>query len=201
VTRRKQAQGFSLAEVLITLIILGIIAAFAIPSLFQTPNSTLANRQTTRASSIAFMILNAYERYRSENATVPTTMSATHLTPYMNYVSVDTSGANVDQHPTALSRACNGTTPCLNLHSGGKLLLWNEQFAGSSTTHCIQFLFDPDGAYSGSSADSSGKSVQFQLYYDGTIRSRGTAKTNSCNSITCGFGPNSALDPSWFTGF
>jgi type II secretory pathway pseudopilin PulG len=194
--------GFSLVEVLIMLVIMGIISAFTIPKLFQTPNSSLGSKQTARAKDIAFMIVNAYEQYRAVNGTVATTMGATHLSPYMNYVSVDSAGTNsvdgVIGGPASLT--CSATNPCLRLHSGGKLRLGQETFSGSNTTNCIVLIFDPDGVASGSSADSYSKPVRFNLYYDGTISTRGTAKTNSCTSNLCPFDASPSSDPSWFTG-
>jgi prepilin-type N-terminal cleavage/methylation domain-containing protein len=199
---QKQSQGFSLVEVLITLTILGIIATFTIPKLFAPPpNSTMSNKQTTMAKNVAFMILNAYEQYRIANGTVPTTMTALELTPYMNYVSLDTTNSRIDHRPSQTFRLCAPAEPCLILHNGSKLRLGAVQFAGSNTTNCLQFHFDPDGIYSGSTADSYSKSVQFQLYYDGTIRTFGNAKASSCHSVVCPFSGVPSNDPSWFTGF
>jgi hypothetical protein len=124
----------------------------------------------------------------------------------MNYVSIDTS-SYVDAHTNWNGLAgsgrnqCSVSTPCLNLHNGGRLLLRNDtNFAGSSTTNVIELAYDPDMVVSGTSSDGPSKSIQFELYYDGYLRSRGNSKTGSTNSSGCCANPGS-YDPSWFTGF
>jgi prepilin-type N-terminal cleavage/methylation domain-containing protein len=182
---RNRIIGFSLAELLITLGILGILAAFTVPKLLNPPNNSLNSKQSAMAKDVAFMISSAYEQYRMANASVPTSTTPGALTSYMSYVKLDTSGATVDAVPTITSVTCSSSTPCLKLHNGGTLYFSSEYFAGSNTTNCIQLVFDPNGVPSGSTADSPGKSVQFEIYYDGKITTRGTARASSCHSATC----------------
>lgn len=205
----KTKSGFSLVELLIALVILGVVSLFTIPKLFNTPSSTRNSKQTAVAKETAFMILNAYEQYRTANATITTNTTPGALTPYMNYVSLDTSGTKVDAHPLWVGESgsgrntCNVSTPCLKLHNGGSLYLYNSTSFGCATSLClIEFSFDPDAVTAGNTADSITKALQFELYYDGTIRSRGQTKPGSCDSTGCGsLEPNSSIDPSWFSGF
>lgn len=201
--------AFSLVELLIVLALLGIVSVFTIPKMLNTPNSTLSSKQTAMAKDTAFMVLAAYEQYRAANPTILSTTTPGALTPYMNYTTMDTSGTTVDAHPNwggasgSGRNTCNSTTPCLKLHNGGSLYLSNSYSFGCVTSVClIELSFDPDSTTSGSTADSATKALQIELYYDGTIRSRGNAKSGSCNSGSCvAISPNSSLDPSWFTGF
>jgi type II secretory pathway pseudopilin PulG len=186
------------------LAMMGIIAAFTVPSMLNSQNSNLASKQSAMAKDVAYMVFTAYRQYKLVNPTVPSNLKPSDLTPYLNYLSIDTSGKTIDCHPNWLtSLTCNATTPCIKLHNGGYLWLQdNYSFGGTSSLNAIGFLFDPDpNNNSTSTADGPRKAVQFILYYNGGIRTRGTVFSNSCNSGGCnGFGPDPTFDPSWFSG-
>ncbi len=188
--------GFSLAELLITLAIMGILMAFTVPGILQAQGSTQSSKYSSFSKDVAFMIMNAYEQYRQANTTVATNTTPGALSAYMNFVSVDTSTTQlVDGHPGTAVIACSASAACLKLHNGGVLQLQAENFNGSTTLNTIQFRFDPDGTYTGRQ-----DSIQFELYYDGTLKTRGNAKTNSTHSSAT-LSSNSSYDPAWFTGF
>lgn len=193
--------GFSLVEILITLAVLGVLTAFTIPSLFNTPNSSLSSKQTAMAKDTVYMIFAAYEQYRAANPTVTTGTTLGLLTPYMNYVSPKTSG-NLDDHVGVnTTYTCGSNVTCYQMHNGGTFFWRNGMsFAGTATTNGIYFFFDPDSIQTGGTADGPGKALCVLIYYDGTIRTRGTSKANSTNSYGPGLNPG-AYDPSWFTGF
>lgn len=189
-------QGFSLVELLISLAIMGVLMAFTVPPLLQSQNSNASSKYSAMSKDVAFMVMNAYDQYRQSNATVATNTTAGALSAYMNFVSVDTTTALlVDGHPTTGALACSASRACLKLHNGGVLQMQAETFNGSTTLNCIQFRFDPDGTYTGNQ-----DSIQYELYYDGTMKTRGTAKTNSTHSGAT-FSSGSSNDPTWFTGF
>jgi prepilin-type N-terminal cleavage/methylation domain-containing protein len=113
-------QGFTLAELLIALAILGVIATFTIPKVLQAQQD---NKFKAIAKEAAASISGAYEAYRQNN----TPSGATRfrdLTPYLNYAAVDTSGANmVDDLQTSGTVVCNNAgTNCLRLHNGAVIL-------------------------------------------------------------------------------
>ena len=187
--------GFTLAELLIALAILGVIATFTIPKVLSSQQNS---KSVAAAKEVASMISGAYQVYQQSN-TPPSTMRAVALSPYMNYVSVDTSGTQVDAIPTSGANTCDSTNVCIKLHNGGTL--WFDDvwgFGGTASTNALEFAFDPDGQYSGSTADGPGKSVQFVLYYNGALTTRGQARSVSCDGGGC-WGPNASLDPSWFS--
>jgi type II secretory pathway pseudopilin PulG len=204
----KKAAAFSFAELLITLAIIGVLAAFLLPKVLISSN-TNTDKNNKKTSQAAWAIMQAYEQYRLTVGTVPTTMTPSTLTPYMNYVSMDTSGTTMDTIPGAASVTCIAATPCLRLHNGGLLRMNdNYKFGGSSTLNGVYFIFDPDPVNNTTStADGPLKAVGLLLYYDGsplittrgTVRS-GTAITSVATGLPLGFEPDSTLDPSWFTG-
>ncbi len=144
------------------------------------------------------MISAAYQKAQLDGI-VSASTKPSDLTPYMNYAAFITDGRLIDSVPGFTSWTCNASSPCVTLHGGG--ILWFADtftFVGISN-NVIEFDFDPDGTYSGSSADNPGKSVQFSLYYNGLLTTRGKVKPNTCFSGGCGINPDPTLDPSWFT--
>lgn len=177
------------------LAIMGIVAAFTVPKILD-PSRDRSYQYTQRAKHAALMIMTAYEKYRSTVGTVPTNMSLKALTPYMNYVSIDSS-STINHCPGFGSYSCwNSGGFCLNLHDGSKMQVSNDNFAGNSATNVAHAYFDPDGVNS-SAADS----LEILLYYDGTVRTWDTAKSNTCGSWSCPFGADPSVRPKWFNGF
>ena len=82
--KQNRPQGFSLVELLLTLAIMGLLIAFTIPTLFQTPASKQTAKYTQMARNSSFMILSAYGRYKTANSTILSTVTPSNLTPYMN---------------------------------------------------------------------------------------------------------------------
>jgi prepilin-type N-terminal cleavage/methylation domain-containing protein len=197
----KYLKGFSLVELLIALAIMGILAAFTIPPLFQVPASSQTRKYSAIATDTAFMILVAYEQYRAANPTVSMSTTAGALTPYMNYVSTDTS-TPVDDWQTGTTWGCNTTQRCLRLHNGAILIYDDTDFnfrAGSTNNdNVLLFQIDPDGKVTDGTTNGPGKALAIVLYYDGYVRTEGTSRANSYYPVHYS-GAN--FDPPWFTGF
>lgn len=191
--------GFTLAELLIALAILGMIATFTIPKILGAQQQSQSN---TAAKEAASMIAGAYDNYKKDLGTaVPASTTLDALLPYLNYVSRLTTGTMDDHRPNNFSYDCSSASiTCLKLHSGG-VLFWDNtvNFAGTNTTNANNYIFyDPDGIESSNGiADSPGKSVCFVLYYNGRLTSRANTLTGTVSSAGT-YNPGTH-DPSWFS--
>lgn len=192
----KPFSGFTLAELLIALTILGVIATFTIPKIILSQQNSAYNAKAKEAIS---MIASAYQLYQ-QNGTVPASTSMNALTPYMNYVKVDTTSSVDDVYGNG-SLSCGGGAGnnCLVLHNGAKILMvsgWN--FGGTSSTHVIQAWIDPDGITDGTT-NNPGKSLVVELYYTGKVTSYGSVGNTFCGSWVCPFTAVASNDPAWFS--
>ncbi len=191
----KSVTGFTLAELLISLAILGMIATFTIPKILQAQQNGSNN---AKAKEAAAMIAGAYQKAQMAGI-VSSSTTAADLTPYMNYVSVDTA-TPIDDWQTGSTWGCDATVRCLTLHNGGKLAYDLMDFAfrsgASSQDNALLFQFDPDGRVTDGTTNGPGKAVAIVLYYNGGIGTEGTARAGSYYAVTYS-GAN--YDPPWFS--
>ncbi len=197
--QRYAATGFTLAELLTSLAILGVIAIFSIPKIISAQQNTQSN---ALAHEAAATIAGAYQLY-IQNNTLTGSTTAQSLTQYMNYAKVVSSGGVDDIPGRDIGYDC-GSLTCLKLHNGGILFTdLGTTFNGIATTNAIYFFFDPDGTRGTSgTADSPGKSVSFWLYYNGRITSSANVLPNTSYANNGGSNttnPGSNADPSWFS--
>lgn len=157
--RSEKWYGFTLAELLIALAILGVIATFTIPKILSTQQNSKYNAS---AHEVAGMLASAYTMYVRDNG-YSTSTNQSSLTPYLNYVAVDTVSW-ADDRPGWPGTQCSATWKCYRLHNGGILWYQNYSFPGSSSTDNIYINFDPDAAN-----QIAGSGVQFNIYYNGRI--------------------------------
>lgn len=146
-------KGFTLAELLIALAILGVIATFTIPKVLQ---STTSGQNTAIAKEAASMISGAHAAHQMSNTFAATTTAGV-LTQYMNYVS--TSTANITVGGDTCGEA-DGM--CLNLHNGAIMFLDTDAQFNHATTGSVSFIVDPDGT-------GAATGVQFILGTNGRL--------------------------------
>ena len=175
---RISTMGFTLAELLIALAILGVIATFTIPKILVSQQN---GKYNAAAKEAVGMIAGAYQQAQL-SGTISATTKGVDLTPYMNFVKYDTSGTLVDDNPPNTSWDCSSISPCLFLHNGGTLHFEPNTFGGTSSTNFFKIEFDPDGKVTDATTNGPGKAVEFRLYYNGRISSSGGSD-----------------DPSWFS--
>lgn len=187
--------GFTLAELLIALAILGVIATFTIPKVLNSQRNQAWNSGAKEAIS---MISGAYQAYKLNNTPTAAT-GPEHLTPYMNYVSLS-STATFDGPPGEGVYGCN-TGTCMYLHNGGMLYyapFW-DTFGGTHSTNFFGFAYDPDGKATGDTLGNG--SLMIELYYNGKIVLNENVKAT--DETATGGTPQPGLawatTPSWFS--
>jgi prepilin-type N-terminal cleavage/methylation domain-containing protein len=191
---KKYFRAFSLAELLIALAILSVIAVFTVPKVLNSQND---NQNKAAIKAVMANVSAAYVKYKFDNTPSASTGIAS-LTPYMNYVKISSSASmSIDDWPngpyTGGAPWSCGSLPCI-VFPNGAILMYNpsDTLGGTGTTNAMPFHIDVDGK------TSSTKSVWMFLFYDGKIKSGGTltGPTGWNNDNT---NPNAGYDPSWFS--
>jgi prepilin-type N-terminal cleavage/methylation domain-containing protein len=193
-------QGFTLAELLIALAILGVIATFTIPKILS---STGTAQFKAVAKETAGTLATALQDYSVDNAITTGTL-ASSLLANVNYVAQNTNAPITGTTGTGLPVACSGTVICLQLHNGAILQYEAAAtFNGVTATNYIPINLDPDGTKSQNTTDI----LSFRLYYNGklTVATNDTAPNDEQPAGT-GVGSTSASPlaegpstPDWFT--
>lgn len=187
-------KGFTLAELLISLAILGVISTFAISKVLQAQQNSEWN---SIAKEAAGTFAAAYEALKREGKLSANT-SAKHLIPYMNYVKYDTS-SQVDKIKGGTFWNCTATYPCIHLHNGAVLYFESRYFNGTEPNRAIWMLVDPEAGYSGSTT-GPGKSIWFAMYYGGRLATRSTINPNTVGGAdNFVWNPCANCDPPWFS--
>lgn len=191
-----KTRAFTLAELLIALAILGVIATFSIPKVLQSQQDA---SYKAIAKEAAGAIAEAYTVYRGQNTPTANT-KAIDILQNLNYVKIETT-CLFDEIPTGDVADCAAANiRCYRLHNGAILetVDWQE-FGGTATTNAIFFYLDPDGKYSGSPT-GPGKSVGIFLYFNGRLTNWGNVLPNTNNNTGWGpYNPDPAKDPAWFS--
>lgn len=181
----RSQSAFTLAELLIALAILGVIATFTIPKVLNSQQNT--SYKAIAKENIA-MLSGAYRQYTLENG-ASTTIGIRDLTPYMNYVTIDTSGVQVDDDQISTTEDCTAAFPCLRLHNGSTLAFREaDSFDTTDSTAAVWAHIDPDGKV------SSNKALAIFLYYNGLVTDEGNIRPNTRGALN----PDPAKVPTWF---
>jgi len=193
-------QAFTLAELLIALAILGVIAMFTIPKILQAQQNSAWKSMAKEAAAMAAGSIKAYQMDNTLDGLTRTR----DLTTYLNYVSINTVGLQIDHAPGYSDIPCDTNNRCLILHNGG-VLLYNQGNRFANTTACpannfVYFLFDPDGEYSNSTT-GPGKSVWFMVFCNGrvTTMAEKLPGQETCNNSGVCNDWASSPDPDWFS--
>jgi prepilin-type N-terminal cleavage/methylation domain-containing protein len=190
--------GFTLAEVLIVMAILGVVATFTVPKVLYSSNQASWN---AKAKEAAAAISEAYTLYRMEKGVSASTKS-TDILAYINSVGPYT--GTINSVPGESSLSCTGTS-CIQLHNGAVIMASDHNnFGGTTPNHGVWFRIDPDGQNTdGGTATPANGAVLFWLYANGGLRTWGTALSPTHyfinGSLVSSYGPTPSYDPTWFS--
>lgn len=191
--RALSLKGFTLAELLIALAILGVIATFTIPKIILTQQSS---SNTAKVKETASAVAAAFQTLQYQNQLSATTKPS-DLMPFLNSVATLTSGETIDARQTGTTYTCDGLNPCLKMHSGAILRFGSKQFTSTNQVNTISFGVDPDGVVTDGTTNGPGKTVIFYLYYNGRLATAGTVTPGSLYD-GAPLVANPSLDPPWF---
>jgi prepilin-type N-terminal cleavage/methylation domain-containing protein len=186
--------GFTLAELLIALAILGVIATFTIPKVL---NSQQDSKFKAIEKEAVASVSAAWQQVKMKGADGNTNIVFGVLNSNLNYVRKD-SVTVIDEWHGANTRTCL-INQCYLLHNGAMIWADPATFGGTASTNAVSFWVDPDGKVTDGTTNGPGKGVLFYLYYDGKVRTRGTLVPNTCDNGQCWATPNPPEDPPWFS--
>jgi prepilin-type N-terminal cleavage/methylation domain-containing protein len=193
--KTRAQKGFTLAELLIALAILGVIATFTIPKILTSTGTAQFKAIGKEASSIISGAMQDYMvNYAVSTSTRPDE-TATGILQSLNFVSKVT-GATHTAALTGLPENCvTGTNTCYQLHNGAILQIEDDdRFAGTGTTNYLKMNLDPDGLKSTSATDI----LTFHIYTNAKILTNKDSPTGT-DSATPLTGQSVATDPTWFS--
>lgn len=182
--------GFTLAELLISLGILGVIATFTIPKV-------LTSQQNSKYNSIAKEVAGAMSQamilYKRDQGAIQAGTTMGSFTPYLNYVAVDTLSTVDDVGGGTFTCPSTGNGTCIRLHNGATIWYRNAvSFGGTGNLNAIYFKVDPTGV-----ADTT-TAVDLFMYINGKITDEGHIDANTVSSDFTR-SPNLSLNPSWWS--
>lgn len=192
----KSLIGFTLAELLIALAILGAIATFTIPKILAAQRNQAYNSAAKEAIGA---VSSTIQKMRA-NGTLSINTTPADVFAHINYVSYDTSSL-IDSVPGSSTFQCVAGDLCIHLHNGAVLMDQTPGgggFSGSNTTDSIQFAVDPDGQVTDGTTNGPGKSLLFVVYYHGlTVTYADKLAGTKVGGVSWGAGSASEM-PSWF---
>lgn len=191
----KSAKAFTLAELLIVLMILGVITTFTIPKVLTVQQNQKYNAVTKEAAAA---VVEAYMKYKLSNSISAATNLQEHVIPFVNYIKIEP-GEWIDQHPGIafpFVSCSNAGVICYQLASGAIIYTHEDisKLNGTGTNNAMEFMVDPSGRYEGT---ENSRSLSFWLYANGRLTTVEHINANTCNGSGC-WSAVADGEPDWF---
>lgn len=168
----KALPGFTLAELLVALLILGEISTFTIPKILSAQSTSSKIAAAKEACSTVDQV---YYQYMLNNTVDPNAFTLEQLIPNINYVKQITDGSTVDNTVGFTgTQSCGSSVTCLKMHTGG-ILFWFKNLTINAGGGHMPIYYDPDGVAADSGlTDGPGKSMWCYILPNGRMDCTGT---------------------------
>ncbi len=182
--------GFNLADLLISLAILGVIATFTIPKIVISQQNT---SYKANAKQLIGALATAYQQHKFLGRASASTRPS-DLFQYLNHIKYDTT-SYIDVYPNsgAASSHC-AARPCAFFSNGAALAADWSTLGGTGTTNAMMFYIDPDSQL------GSRNTIAVFVYCDGSIREFSSLLPGT---VVGGGGwpggPSLGAKPNWFS--
>jgi prepilin-type N-terminal cleavage/methylation domain-containing protein len=169
--RVKAFQGFTLAELLVALLILGEISTFTIPKIITAQQN---KSRVAAAKEACAAVDQVYYQYMLNNTVDPNAFTLEQLIPNINYVQQITNGSTVDNAVGYTgTQSCGSSVTCLKMHTGG-ILFWFKNLTINAGGGHMPIYYDPDGVAADSGqTDGPGKSMFCLIMPNGRMDNTG----------------------------
>lgn len=184
--RRNTRGGFTLAELLIALLVLGVIVTFTVPKVLQAQRDS---RWRAMTKETAAALAGAYQMHLAHGGD-RATASFGNVMKYINYTRY---WGTSYPYPTECG-GCNNTNKCHSLANGSMIrhVAGMYHMGGDEATNALTFQYDVDQAVS-----DPQHCITFYVYANGRVVTRSGMLPNTCNAVGCTANP--APDPAWFS--
>ena len=196
VTLGNRAFGFTLAELLIALAILGVIATFTIPKIITAQ----VNSQFKAVAKEDISALSAAFNQLQLNGGVTSGTKPSDLIQYLNYVELNTGPLSIDERQTLTTKTCSAFYRCLKMHNGSVLYFDRDSgsLGGTNTTNGMWIMIDPDGKITDGTTNGPGKSMNIWIYANGRVADEGSLAAGTRNNNAAQAADPSIVPP-WFS--
>ena len=130
--RANDERGFTLIELLVVILIIGILAAIAIPSFLNQKSKAV----DASAKELAHSAQTAAETYATDNGGVWTGLSQAILNQYEATIQISSGNGNGNAWVSAASGNATGYTITVNPASGPEVFILQRNPSGSTSRTC-----------------------------------------------------------------